>query len=107
MEVTGMQIGFDALLSLISGIVGALTVWYTLKNKVEIQQLILNNLKGDIMELKMREKDSNTLLHKRIESLKTQVELNRQKSDATASELKSEMNAMELRIIQAIHDIKK
>lgn len=102
-----MQIGFDALLSLISGIVGALTVWYTLKNKVEIQQLILNNLKGDIMELKMREKDSNTLLHKRIESLKTQVELNRQKSDATASELKSEMNAMELRIIQAIHDIKK
>ena len=59
MEVTGMQIGFDALLSLISGIVGALTVWYTLK------------------------------------------------SDATASELKSEMNAMELRIIQAIHDIKK
>ena len=36
MEVTGFGIGFEALISLLSAIVGALTVWYSLKGKVDI-----------------------------------------------------------------------
>ena len=36
MEISNMQVGFDALLSILSALVGALTVWFTLKNKVAI-----------------------------------------------------------------------
>ena len=46
-------------------------------------------------------------MHKRIDDLKGQVERNREKNDASLLELKTEMGAMELRIIQAIHAIKK
>ena len=42
--MTGFQIGFDALISLLSAVAGALAVWYTLKGKVEIQQVVLENL---------------------------------------------------------------
>ena len=93
--------------TLISAVVGELRVWYSLRNKVEIQQVVLDNILEDISETKLHRKEGNDLIHKRIDSLKLQVESNRQKSDASVSELKSEMNAMELRIIQAIHDIKK
>tara|TARA_R110002153_G_scaffold185458_3_gene338563 strand:- start:524 stop:835 length:312 start_codon:yes stop_codon:yes gene_type:complete len=102
MEVTG--IGFEALISLLSAIVGALTIWYSLKGKVEIQSVILSNLKVDMDELKEDKKHSSTTLHKRIDEVKKQVEENRVTQDRAIADLKTEMQAMELRIIQAIHD---
>ena len=102
MEVTG--IGFEALISLLSAIVGALTIWYSLKGKVEIQSVILSNLKVDMDELKEDKKHSSTTLHKRIDEVKKQVEENRVTRDRAIADLKTEMQAMELRIIQAIHD---
>jgi hypothetical protein len=105
--MTGFQIGFDALLSLISAVAGALAVWYTLKGKVEIQQVVLDNLISDVEEIKTHKKEGHTQLHKRIDDLKGQVERNREKNDESLGELKKEMGAMELRIIQAIHALKK
>ena len=105
--MTGFQIGFDALISLLSAVTGALTVWYTLKGKVEIQQVILENLIADMEEIKTHKKEGHTQLHKRIDDLKGQVERNREKNDESLGELKKEMGAMELRIIQAIHALKK
>ena len=55
--MTGFQIGFDALISLLSAVTGALTVWYSLKGKVEIQQVILNNLMQDMEEVKTHKKE--------------------------------------------------
>ena len=107
MQVTGFQIGFDALISLLSAVTGALTVWYTLKGKVEIQQVVLDNLASDMDDIKTHKKEGDILLHKRVDDLKGQVERNREKNDASLAELKTEMGAMELRIIQAIHAIKK
>jgi hypothetical protein len=77
--MTGFQIGFDALISLLSAVTGALTVWYSLKGKVEIQQVILNNLMQDMEEVKTHKKEGHTQLHKRIDDLKGQVERNREK----------------------------
>ena len=105
--MTGFQIGFDALISLLSAVTGALTVWYSLKGKVEIQQVILQNLIADMEEIKSHKKEGHTQLHKRIDDLKGQVERNREKNDESLGELKKEMGAMELRIIQAIHAVKK
>jgi hypothetical protein len=106
-KMTGFQIGFDALISLLSAVAGALTVWYSLKGKVEIQQVVLDNLTSEMNDIKTHKKEGNILLHKRVDDLKGQVERNREKNDASLAELKTEMGAMELRIIQAIHAIKK
>jgi len=105
--MTSFQIGFDALISLLSAVTGALTVWYSLKGKVEIQQVILQNLIADMEEIKNHKKEGHTQLHKRIDDLKGQVERNREKNDESLGELKKEMGAMEIRIIQAIHAVKK
>jgi gas vesicle protein len=84
MEVSSLQIGFDALIALLVSVTGALGVWYSLKGKVTIQQIL-------------------KLLHKRIDDLKTQVERNREKNDQALADLKSEMGQMEIRIINAIN----
>jgi len=97
MDVTGLQIGFDALLSILSALVGALTVWFTLKNKVTIQQLLLDRLSKEVDER----------LHKRIDDLKTKVEVNREKNDQAINQLREDMAQMKVDIIEAIHAIKK
>ena len=103
MEVSSLQIGFDALVSILSALVGALTVWFTLKNKVSIQQIVLETLQKDLEELKLDKKDSNKLLHKRVDELKVKVDNNRERNDQALADIVKEMAAMELRIIQAIN----
>ena len=103
MEVSSLQIGFDALVSILSALVGALTVWFTLKNKVAIQQIVLENLQKEIGDLKSEKKDNNHLLHKRIDELSTKVDNNRERNDQALADIVKEMAAMELRIIQAIN----
>ena len=97
MDVTGLQIGFDALLSILSAFVGALTVWFTLKNKVTIQQLLLDRLSKEVDER----------LHKRIDDLKVKVEVNREKNDQAINQLREDMAQMKVDIIEAIHAIRK
>jgi len=97
MDVTGLQIGFDALLSILSAFLGAVTVWFTLKNKVTIQQLLLDRLSKEVDER----------LHKRIDDLKAKVEVNREKNDQAINQLREDMAQMKVDIIEAIHAIKK
>ena len=103
MEVSSLQIGFDALVALLVSVTGALGVWYSLKGKVTIQQMTLDTLSKDLEEMKVDKKDNQTLLHKRIDDLKKQVERNREKNDKALADLKAEMGQMEIRIINAIN----
>ena len=109
----GLTIGFEALISLLSAIVGALTVWYNLKGKVSIQQVVLDNIIADMTELKDSKKEGQDRLHKRVDDLKKQVEKNREKNEEALADIKkdladvkTEMGAMELRIIQEFHKSK-
>lgn len=102
-----MQIGLDVLIGVISAAAGALTIWYTLKNKVQIQQLLIDQNTQDISELKGVSKDMCNRLHNRVDSLKSVVESNREKSDNTFAGIKADMSAMEMRIIQEIHKLQK
>ena len=95
MEISNMQLGFDALLSILSALVGALTVWFTLKNKVAIQQMVLDNLQKDL-----------TVIHKRVDDLKDKVESNREKQEKSITDLRDDMAKMKIEIIEAIHAIK-
>ena len=60
MEVSSLQIGFDALVALLVSITGALGVWYSLKGKVTIQQMTLDTLSKDLEEMKVDKKDNLT-----------------------------------------------
>lgn len=96
----GITVGIEMLISIVCGLSGALAVWYKLKGNVNIQRIEIMNLQEDSKELK-------ETLHKRVDLVKEIVEKNREKQDSNYQEIKSEMSAMELRIINAIHDIKK
>lgn len=114
----GLNLGVEMLGSLAMGSLGAVGAWFKLKSKQDILSVELTNEKAE------REKDSETFsseieklrndkrtlneqIHRRIDNVKEVVEKNREKSDTNVQEIKSEMNKMELRIIQAIHEIKK
>lgn len=103
MEVSSLQIGFDALVALLGSLTGALGVWFSLKNKVSIQQMVLDSLSKDLEEMKADKKDNTKLLHKRIDDLKREVERNREKNDMSLAALTAEMGQMEIRIINAIN----
>jgi len=90
-----MQVGFDALLSILSALVGALTVWFTLKNKVAIQQMVLDNLSKDV-----------SVIHRRIDDVKDKVESNREKQEKSITDIRDDMAKMKIEIIEAIHAIK-
>lgn len=106
-DITGLQIGIDVVVSLMFGAAGALGVWFKLKNVVNIQKVQIESLQNDVIQIRAGKKELAAGIHKRVDSLKHTVEKNRERSDNNTTEIKSEMQKMELRIIQAIHEIKK
>ena len=90
----GLSISLEIFIGLTSGIISALGVWFKLKSTVEIQKIMLDNVEHDI-----------NLVNDRITRLKTTVEVNREKNEGSLTELKKEINEMEIRIIKAIHEI--
>jgi len=107
MDLSGVSVGMDVLISVLFGAAGAIGVWFKLKGKVDILSIELESQAADIKDLQFNLKDANTALHKRIDSLKVTVEKNREKQDASTQEIKTEMSKMELRIITAIHELRK
>ncbi len=93
--MSGATISIEILIALTSGLVSALGVWFKLKSTVELQKLMIDNMKEDV-----------DTANDRVSRLKTVVEGNREKNENSLSELKKEINDMEIRIIKAIHDIK-
>ena len=106
MEVNSITIGLGAIISLLSGVIGAVGFWYKVKNKVDLLEVKQENINKEHEELKNSAQKADDIIHNRIENLKQQVENNRSKHDASIVELKQEMSQMELRIIQAIHELK-
>ena len=107
MEYSSITFGLDVLISIVFGASGALAVWFKLKGTVTVQAIEISNLKDEVTTLKTEKKESNSQLHKRVDGLKTIVERNRENSDNGINLMTANMNAMELRIIKAIHEIKK
>jgi hypothetical protein len=106
MDYNSITFGLDVLISVIFGAGGALAVWFKLKGTVNIQAVEISALYDSLKELKEEKKESNKQIHRRVDSLKEVVENNRQNSDKGINLMTSNMNAMELRILKAIHEIK-
>lgn len=107
MEETGISFTLTTLISIVIGIGSAVGVWFKLKATVNIQAKDINTLHSEMKELKSENREDNKLIHKRIDSQKELIEKNRENSDNGINLMTANMNAMELRIIKAIHDIKK
>lgn len=90
------SISLNVIISVASGILGAIGAYIRLKSTMDINKVRIESLD-----------DENKSLHKRIDSVKATVEINREKQDSNYQQIKTEMSQMELRIIQAIHEIKK
>ena len=90
----GLSISVEIFIALSSGLISALGVWFKLKSTVQIQKLMINNIEDNLKNA-----------HERITNLKNTVEANREKNETAVTDLKSEISAMEMRIIKAIHEI--
>jgi hypothetical protein len=91
----GITLGLNALISIGCAAGGAFAFWF--------------KIKGSVSLLSQREKTSEEnikVLHKRLDSLKDEVKENREKSDTSITDITGKMQAMELRIITAIHELK-
>ena len=80
----GLSISVEIFIALSSGLISALGVWFKLKSTVQLQKLMIDNIETN---------------------LKNTVEANREKNETAVADLKSEISAMEMRIIKAIHEI--
>tara|TARA_R110001606_G_scaffold330726_1_gene478395 strand:- start:68 stop:391 length:324 start_codon:yes stop_codon:yes gene_type:complete len=105
-EYTSVTFGLEVLISVIFGAGGALAVWFKLKANVNIQEIEIINLQTELIDMKSEKKDAHKQLHKRVDDLKIIVEKNRENSANGINAMTANMNAMELRIIKAIHEIK-
>ena len=95
MEAEGMTFGLNAIVSILFAAAGALGFWYTIKGSVNLLEQRVRTLES-----------TDRVLHKRVEGLKEEVKENRDKADSSIADITGKMQAMELRIIQAIHDLK-
>ena len=91
-----LSISVEIFIALSSGLISALGVWFKLKSTVQIQKLMIDNIETNLKNA-----------HERVTNLKSIVESNREKNENAVADLKSEISAMEMRIIKAIHEIGK
>ena len=95
MEAEGITFGLNALISIGCASAGAFAFWFKIKGSVSLLCQRVKSLE-----------DSNLIVHKRLDSLKDEVKENRDKSDNAIADITGKMQAMELRIITAIHELK-
>ena len=95
MEAEGITLGLNALISIGCAAGGAFAFWFKIKGSVSLLSQRAKTLE-----------DSNKILHKRLDSIKDEVKENRDKSDTSIADITGKMQAMELRIITAIHELK-
>lgn len=96
MEAEGITFGLNALMSILFGVAGAVGFWFKIKGSVNLLEQRIETLEAN-----------DKIFNKRIEALKGEVKENRDKADKSVNDITGKMQEMELRIIKAIHEIKK
>jgi len=118
MNFSEITFNVTSLVTIVGAVMSVLSVYVKLNNKIAIinkeQEVIKDDVTSNHRELIIivdkREKQVNKeveIIHERIDRVKEDVRDNRIKSEKETSDLKSAMQEMELRIIKAIHEIKK
>ena len=117
MNISGIQIGLDMLISIIFGASGAVGVWFKMKGKQDLQSVAISNIEKDqeesskrfeneINKIRDSKRELNSQLHSRIDSLKSTVEKNREHAEKNNTDMKQFINDMKVEIIREIHSSK-
>jgi len=96
MDIAEIKFGFMAVLSIISGVVGAVGFWFAIKGRLDLLKQQVETLQND-----------KKIAHERISKLSIKVD----QVEKYGPEIKLELKEMELRltniITKSIHDIRK
>lgn len=106
------------LISVVFGGLGAVGAWFKMKGKQDLLQLELAGVKKDqeedakrfdseINKLRESKRELNKQIHTRIDSLKNNVEKNREHAEKSNTDMKQFINDMKVEIIREIHTSKK
>ena len=95
-------IGLEVLLSIISGIGGAIGAYIKLKSRIDL--LEAKNIEQDkeLTEIRERKKEMNTALHKRIDDQNSIISDIQKEMNIGHNKLETAMAQMELRIVEKI-----
>ena len=101
----GAQIGLDVVISISSGIIGAVGAYVKLKSSIDILVQKDINQQNEINEIKDRKKEMNIALHKRIDDQKTELNDLQKEVNHGHNKLETAMAQMELRIVKEIQKL--
>jgi len=107
MDVGGLSLGIDMVVSILFGAIGAVGVWFKLKGTVNIQEVKIVNLEEKLDKSEKQYELDKRLIHKRIDAHKLTIDKNRVNSEKGIQEVKVAISEMELAIVKEIHLIGK
>ena len=101
----GTQISLDVVISLVSGIGGAIGAYIKLKSKIDLVEAKNHEHEKEISDLRERKKEMNLAIHKRIDDQKN--ELNQMQKDMATghSSLEKQLAQLELKIIKEFQSV--
>lgn len=103
----GTQISLDVVISLVSGVIGAIGAYVKLKSKIDVLEQKCENQRQEINDIKERKKEMNTALHKRIDDQNAVINDIEKNLTAGHSKLETAIANLELRIVREIQNMVK
>jgi len=100
-------VGLDVVISVFSGILGAIGAYIKLKSSIDVLVQKDVNQQKEINELQEGKKEMSKLLHKRIDILKSELTVLQMDVTKGHNNLQTLMAQMELRIVKEIQKLQK
>tara|TARA_R110000787_G_scaffold71736_2_gene159665 strand:- start:465 stop:782 length:318 start_codon:yes stop_codon:yes gene_type:complete len=100
-------VGLDVVISVFSGILGAIGAYIKLKSSIDVLVQKDVNQQKEINELQEGKKEMSKLLHKRIDILKSELTVLQMEVTKGHNNLQTLMAQMELRIVKEIQKLQK
>lgn len=96
----GSQIGLDVIISVSSGIVGAIGAYVKLKSSIDVLSTKTDAQEREIHDIQDRKKEMNIALHKRIDDQNTIINEVQKEMNKGHNNFETAMAQMELRIVK-------
>lgn len=96
----GAQISLEIIVSVGSGIIGAVGAYIKLKSRIDLQEAKNAEQEKELHDIRERKKEMNIALHKRIDDQKGEITLLQKEVSTGHSTLEKQIAQLELRIVE-------
>ena len=96
----GSQIGLDVVISVASGIIGAVGAYVKLKSSIDVLNTRTDAQEREIGDIQERKKEMNIALHKRIDDQNLTINELQKEMNKGHNNFETAMAQMELRIVK-------